>query len=257
MVKFPGEMARWMSCGVIMASAHAAVAGSFFVSIPRTTKPFDDAAMAVEMVLLPTAPPAPAREIAPGPEMVKSPPPPPEPVPEVREIKFDPPPEIEDMTIEPEVVLEKIPEEQPEPEEKPAPELPPAPVTAAQVSMDFQPDEKLAAPKTGVLSSGTVDAELTWEANILAVLEQNRRYPEWAERRRQEDIVYVRFVMDRTGNVIFANIEQSHGYRLLDREARDLLFRTSPLPKPPEHIAGETVEVTVPIEFFIRQRGES
>jgi protein TonB len=57
--------------------------------------------------------------------------------------------------------------------------------------------------------------------------------------------------MDRQGRVLSSRVERSSGHAELDREAAALPPRVSPLPPPPEERAGETIELLVPIEFFI------
>jgi len=58
--------------------------------------------------------------------------------------------------------------------------------------------------------------------------------------------------MDRGGRVLSASLERSSGFAELDREAMSLPNRAQPLPKPPEERAGDTLELVVPVEFFIR-----
>ena len=70
--------------------------------------------------------------------------------------------------------------------------------------------------------------------------------------RRQQGVPYIRFVMDREGKVLSVRLERSSGYRPLDDEAVALPKRAQPLPKPPEDVKGETVELVVPVEFFMR-----
>lgn len=44
----------------------------------------------------------------------------------------------------------------------------------------------------------------------------------------------------------------SEGYPLLDRQARDLIRRASPLPPLPPDLAGDTVELIAPIELSLQ-----
>ncbi len=61
--------------------------------------------------------------------------------------------------------------------------------------------------------------------------------------------------MDRDGKVLSARIEKSSGYDLLDEETLALIERAQPLPKPPPDVAGNPIELVVPIEFFLHRRG--
>jgi protein TonB len=72
--------------------------------------------------------------------------------------------------------------------------------------------------------------------------------------RRQQGVPYIRFVMDRDGKVLSSRLERSSGFPDLDREAVSLPKRASPLPKPPDNKRGDTLELVVPVEFFLRAR---
>jgi protein TonB len=60
--------------------------------------------------------------------------------------------------------------------------------------------------------------------------------------------------MDRQGRVLAARIERSANVASLDQEGLDLLQRAQPLPPLPPDQPGETLELIVPIQFFIRGR---
>ena len=118
-----------------------------------------------------------------------------------------------------------------------------------------QKSERNQAPQVGAASQAQTTAKLSWESQLLAKLQQAKRYPAYAIKNKQEDIVLVRFVVDDEGRVLNAGIVQSHGYELLERESLALLKRASPLPKPPISVmdVDKHVEIVVPIEFFIRK----
>ena len=62
---------------------------------------------------------------------------------------------------------------------------------------------------------------------------------------------WIRFTSDREGRVRSVRLERPSGFDALDREALALPMRASPLPKPPESVTGNRIELTVPIEFFL------
>lgn len=97
--------------------------------------------------------------------------------------------------------------------------------------------------------------EPTFEGLLLARLEQFRRYPAEAQRRRQQGVVRLRFRMDRDGHVLDATIAGSSGLPVLDREALATLHRAEPLPPIPAD-RPDTLEVLVPIEFLLKHAGE-
>ncbi|MEJ0037908.1 MAG: energy transducer TonB [Gammaproteobacteria bacterium] len=238
---------RWSWCLLFVGIAHAAVLVGMLVNIQFGSPDPAAAAMVIEMAPTPVAMVTPPTEIPPGPPQLESRPVPRMKVPKEK-LPFDPPPEVRTETP-PEVLVQKEPEDVPD--ELLAKEKP-VDVTTATPTATAPPDDKLAAPHEGASSMATLTPEQTWESLLLATMERNKRYPGLAQMRRQEDVVYVRFAVDRKGKVLEYEIERSRGYELLDREVVALLERSSPLPPPPQEIEGERVEVVVPVEFFIR-----
>lgn len=199
------------------------------------------AAMTVELAVLPSAPEQRVTEMPPGPEQVEQKI---QPRPQPRPRTFDPPPAIE--TPPPPDALAAEPEEEPEPEQTAA-----ADRTTAAPSAIAETSEQLQAPVEGSASNSASSTTQTWENRLLTHLERYKRYPGMAQQRRQEDVVYLRFTMDRSGRVLNWNIERSRGYALLDREVNALIQRASPLPAPPDEVAGASIEMVVPVEFFL------
>lgn len=242
------DYVRWSWCGLVAGVAHGAVLVGLLVDIQFGEARPANAAMVVELAPDPVSLARPPTEIPPGPEAVEAR--------KVRKpvtlrekLKFDPPPEIK--IDSPEVLVQKEVEEQPE-ELRKDDRL--VEMTTSQPTTVAPPDEKVAAPREGATSTPSLSPEQTWESQLLATMERNKRYPGLAQQRRQEDVVYVRFSVDRTGKVLQYEIERSRGYELLDREVVALLQRSSPLPPPPDEVEGERVEVVVPVEFFMRPR---
>lgn len=184
------------------------------------------AALSVFDVAPPAAPPEPAREIPPGPE------------------------EVEKQQDVPDVVHPPL-----EPPEIQLPSVNPMPVAVAdplpdpgQLAKDRTAPETKAAPPAQQLSSG----KPTWEGLVLGALNTVKRYPREASFRRQQGVPYIRFVMNRDGEVLSVRLERSSGIRALDTEALALPKRASPLPKPPKEVTGNAIELVVPVEFFMR-----
>jgi protein TonB len=98
---------------------------------------------------------------------------------------------------------------------------------------------------------GTLSGHSNWAGLVLGRLEQFKRYPAFARSRRQEGICYVRFTLDREGHVLGASLARTSGHASLDREAVALVRRADPLPAPSPELKGETVTLTVPVEFFL------
>ena len=186
------------------------------------------ATIAAFNVAPPAAPPEPVREVPPGPEQVKKDRQ--EPRPEKPEVD---PPKIEIPTSN---VVAAAPPAKPLPVDP----GPPVKQTTAPVSKP--------APPAPQVSSG----KPTWQGLVLGALDKVKRYPRDAHFARQQGVPYIRFTMDRQGKVLSVSLERSSGVHSLDREALALPKRAQPLPKPPEDVKGETIELVVPVEFFMR-----
>lgn len=182
------------------------------------------ASISVFDVAPPAAPPEPVRDIPPGPEKTER---------EVRPVLLEqptiPPPE----TVLPSTVQLPHAEATPDPG-------PPVRETTAPAGQPSPPAPTETADK------------LSWEGQVLAALNKVKRYPRAAMSRRQQGIPYIRFVLDRSGRVISASLERSSGFAALDDEAASLPKRAQPLPKPPDHVKGDRIEMIVPVEFFMR-----
>ncbi len=119
----------------------------------------------------------------------------------------------------------------------------PVPETTAPRSVPAPPAARAAS-----------DTEASWEAMLLLHLEKFRRYPAPSRARREQGVAYVRFTMNRAGQVLSSEIQRSSGSSALDRAALDTLRRAQPLPPIPAD-RPETLELSVPVEFFVRTRG--
>jgi periplasmic protein TonB len=90
-------------------------------------------------------------------------------------------------------------------------------------------------------------------ASILqAWLEDHKEYPRRARSRRQEGVVMLYFVMDRSGHVLEYRIDRSSGYDLLDREVEQMIQRAQPLPPLPDEMTQARLELVVPVQFQLR-----
>lgn len=183
------------------------------------------ATLSVFDVAPPAAPPEPPSEVPPGPEQEQKE----KPLLDPDRPKIKPPeiqiPSVKPMTIP---VAQPVPDPGPPVERTTAPERP-------------------AAPPAPQVSTG----KPTWEGLVLGALNKKKRYPRDAQFRREQGVPYIRFVMNREGKVLSSRLERSSGFRALDDEAVALPRRASPLPKPPDDVPGDTIELVVPVEFFM------
>lgn len=204
------------------------ILGGAMITWHTFTAPPAPPTLSVFDVAPPAAPPEPPSEIPPGPEKVEH-----EKLLPRPEMPRAEPPLIQLPSLSP--LALQLPEEAPDPgppiERATAPERKPAP----------------SAPKQST-------AKPTWEGAVLAALNKAKRYPREASSRRQQGVPYIRFLMDRDGKVLSSRLERSSGFAVLDDEAVSLPRRAAPLPKPPDDVVGNTIELVVPVEFFMRAR---
>lgn len=148
-------------------------------------------------------------------------------------------------------------------------ELPPPRPTLVQpqvaITLPFMPDVIQDAPPppqqvTTAISIAPKGAEPAppvykaekYETVMLRHINAALRYPTVARQRHQQGTVYVRFVMDRHGNVLSSQVERSSRFPSLDEEGLALLARAAPLPAPPADVAGDRIQLVVPIVFSLR-----
>ena len=246
------EAARWIGAFVFVLALHAGAIrlalGWAHSEVPYSPPP---AAIMLELAPLPAAPEATPNEAPLGPELSEVIPEPEEPPP----VEM-PPPVLAEVTLpdpEPPPPLDlKPPPPKPKPIEKKVEKKPPQPrVSAAQAA----PEQSTvaAAPMPGASVDPPSNTLPTWKGQLLRHLERHKRYPSEAQRARHEGVTYVRFTMSRDGRILAVRIERPSGHAALDQEGLDLLQRAQPLPPLPQDQPGESLEIVVPIQFFLRR----
>lgn len=91
-----------------------------------------------------------------------------------------------------------------------------------------------------------------FQIKLLKHLHRHKRYPAGARAKREQGVVYVRFAMNRQGNVLSAVLEKRGRWADLDAEGLALLMRAQPLPRPPAEVTGDPIEMIVPVEFSLK-----
>lgn len=260
---------RWTGSFVFVLAVHAAVVG-VALSWAHMEAPYapPPAAVMLEMAPLPAAPEATPTEAPPAPELSEAVPDPPEPPPPVElkrmEIELEmaePPPPVEIPLAEvvlpppepPPPVDLRPPPDKPKPVEKPKPpQVKPKAIAAAPQAAPDQ-TQRAAAPAPGATPEPPSASLPTWKGLLLRHLERHKRYPAEAQRARHEGMPYVAFTMTRDGRVLSARIVRSSGVASLDQEGLDLLARAQPLPPLPSDQPGESLDLVVPIQFFLKR----
>ncbi|MDF1750603.1 MAG: energy transducer TonB [Alphaproteobacteria bacterium] len=105
------------------------------------------------------------------------------------------------------------------------------------------------AQTAGGLPGSTAD----YMATLQAWLARHKEYPRSAQKRGQEGTALLYFVIDRNGHVIEHHLQKSSGYRVLDREVSAMIERAQPLPKIPDDMPMQQLQLVLPVQFFLRQ----
>lgn len=250
------EFIRWAVCAALVLVAHVAV-GAAAVTWRAEAEEDDEPSGAIVMELAPlsvTRADVPL-DIAPGPDQVQS-----EAARQAREEKQadkaeeQPAPAPEDKPVP---LLAALPDaEAVLPQEGKPPEQTredtqtrlPAPVTSAAQALADEQGPVARAPVQAAPKGAPSDALPKWRHRLEEVLERNKRYPATAQRRREQGVTVVSFVVDREGKLLSSRIVHSSGSAALDGEALELLRRSVPFPPPP---AG-SVNVEAPVRFNLR-----
>ena len=267
---------RVIASAVIVTSLHAGLVAFAYLKPPlEEVVEESEGAFMLELAPLPVAATADAAEL-PGPSAEVTQPQitektPTEEVPEVTPPKEVPLPVATDPELA--MPIQKPVEEPPEKkveEEKPAekqvvkeepkdkePEVEEAKPQEAMIQQGAPPAPAATpAPKTAARRQGTTDRPsneaMSWSKALMNHLGRHRRYPTAARQAGHQGAVQVGFTIDRRGQVLSARVIKASQSVHLDAEALSMLKRASPLPEPPDEIAGEVVELVIPIEFTIK-----
>ena len=249
------ELVRWGACAAVVIAVHGLAALTLAGRSDEAELESGAPVVTVELAPVAVAPPAPPRDLAPGPlletesqervaDEAPAPPERKEPEKEKREEKVVEQPPAPD----PEVAMapEPPPEEGPI-EHKPAPvQALAAPVPTAPQSAPA-PAERAIAPALAPTPRPTSAAVASWQRLLVAQLERHKRYPPQAGGKVGE--ARLAFDIDRTGRVLASRIVHSSGSDALDREALALLRRAAPLPPPPAGLPDDRLSFVVPIRY--------
>jgi periplasmic protein TonB len=245
---------RWIGSLLIILALHA---GLLLIITLRQlrTEPIGmpPAAVMIDLAPLPAPPPTKPSVVPPPPEpQVQTPPleqqtePLPLPGPELPKLVPSPAPHPAVTLPAPEPpkpkpkVKRAEPPPQPQPQTAPlAPPAPSAPATTPQIPTNSSPA-----------------ARASWQAQLVAWLEKYKRYPRVAQEQRQQGVVHLRFTIDREGKVLASEINKSSGFELLDDEVLALIQRAQPVPAPPPEVAGNRIELLVPVSFSLHKGGQ-
>ena len=135
----------------------------------------------------------------------------------------------------------------PPPPHRPAP---PRPAAAAQP----QPAAPATAPAAAapVAPAPAAAPPASYIARLFAALERHKTYPQEARYRHVQGVAMLHFRMRRDGTVTAYRLDRSAGDAALDAAVLAMIERASPLPAAPAELAGDSIELTVPVRFALR-----
>jgi TonB family protein len=141
--------------------------------------------------------------------------------------------------------------------EKPAVETAPSNASIAAEAMAMpSPETAQEAPRSTAPDLGTGESlrreRATWQKEVAVHLEKYKRL---SERPPRSVEIVVRFVLDRTGHVVSAEVAKSSGDAAFDDAALAMMKRADPLPAPPPLVADDGLTFSMPVSF--RGKGPS
>lgn len=93
------------------------------------------------------------------------------------------------------------------------------------------------------------EAMLRYQDMIKQRIEQARRYPSWARKRKTEGTIYLRFTVLPNGTSQEIRILRSSGSKKLDKEAVFTIKRAEPFPSAPKEICTSQLQMEIAIVF--------
>ena len=248
------DLVRWSLCAAVVIAAHGLAALALAGRSDEEDLEAGAPVVMIELAPLAVAPPAPVRDLAPGPlletesqervaEEAPAPPERKEPEKEKQEkVVAAPPAPDPEVAVPPEPPPEEGPiEHKPAPQVALAAPVPTAPQTAPA------PAKLAAAPAVAPIARPTAAAITSWERLLVAQLERHKRYPPQARGKVGE--ARLAFSIDRGGRVLTSRIVRSSGSEALDEEALALIKRATPLPPPPAGLPDDRLSFVVPIRY--------
>ena len=118
-------------------------------------------------------------------------------------------------------------------------------------SSSQEQSENITAETVLNLGGGNSVAKASYESQLLAWLEQHKRYPAIAKRRGQEGTVTFKITIDNTGRLLSYEIVNKSTYKSLNKAVEKMIRSASPMPPVPKEIQGESGELTytIPVSF--------
>ena len=133
------------------------------------------------------------------------------------------------------------------------PSKPSPPAATSSTLLSGQSQETAAAMNSDSLHMQQI--KMNWRSRLQGHLIGFKRYPPIAKKQRQQGIATIRFIVNKDGNVLSAQLIKSSGVAILDREALALIKRAQPLPKPPNELLSHgQITLALPIGFDLKNK---
>jgi len=274
----PREIGLWALAGLVVISAHAAVAYYVSTRPPELAAEASEPAMMIDLAPLPVQAP---QEVEPENLVEEQPNETIEPVDEVQTEMAETPVEepVQPDEVEPVETPEEVAEAEPEEAEEIAPEIAeaitpevavplpqPRPVVREQPKKPVEKKKEVVKKEKPVKRQADVAEKETKPTEKRVVQRQASTAPSispakwsskvqaWIARRarrssaKETGTAQVTFRIDVNGNVTSAKLARSSGSSELDQAAVDLIWRSSPVPAPPEP-AFARAPISLPVRF--------
>ena len=257
----PRKLSLWTwAIGAFGAAAlHAGGVAFAVTQMNAADDNVDDGAPAIEIALEPASARTEPTELPPGPEAEAS-----TASPAVAEQKA----KAEENALP---KAEPIEDEQPErlvapeapvkpPEKEPEVKAVPANASSESIASEAsaaptyetpQESTRAAAPVQGTGASAQ-RLRATWQRQLLAHFDRNKRYPVNAAQLNAE--IILTFTLDRRGRVLSSNVVRGSGNAAFDDAALAMMKRSDPVPQPPPVVADEGLTFTLPVIFRVKGR---
>lgn len=132
-----------------------------------------------------------------------------------------------------------------------APAAPPAPLAALRTEPAAAAGEPSSVPRAApeAIEPGSLGQ---YRLALLGAARRHKLYPDVARERGWEGRVAIELVIGADGTLAGAQVKQSSGHTVLDREALEMLKRAASLTPVPPALRGREFRVDVPVLFELR-----
>lgn len=96
-----------------------------------------------------------------------------------------------------------------------------------------------------------LDIKTEYISKIAWTLNQKKEYPDLARRMRQQGKLKVRFILERDGRILNAEVIEQSKYENLNQAAKKLLTEIKSFEPFPQGVTDQQWAVTVPIEYIM------